>query len=159
MPEDAFIITKTDETGRITYANRLFQEISGYPEKELLDAQHNIVRHPDMPRGFFKLLWDHLKAGHEFNGYLKNLCRDGSFYWVFANVTPSLSLEGELLGYYSVRRKPQAQALNTIQALYRDMLAAETGAGAQTPIEASVKVLDAKLAEHGVDYDQFVLTV
>lgn len=88
MREDDFIVSKTDLQGIITYGNRIFIEFSGYTEAELLGSQHNIIRHPDMPRGVFKFLWDTLHAEKECCAYVKNMAKDGSFYWVFANVTP-----------------------------------------------------------------------
>ncbi len=80
MREDDFIVSKTDLKGRITYCNRIFIEFSGYSEAELLGAQHNIVRHPDMPRGVFQFLWDTLGQKTECFAYVKNMCRDGAFY-------------------------------------------------------------------------------
>lgn len=159
MPDDAFIVTKTDTKGRITYANRLFLEISGYTETELLGRQHNIVRHPDMPRAIFHQLWETLKSGEEFNGLIKNLCKDGCFYWVMANITPSLSPEGELLGYYSVRRKASIETIETMQNLYADMLAVETKQNTKEAINASTEFLNTWLSSFGMDYDQYVLTL
>ena len=113
LGDNDFIVSKTDTTGKITYANRIFMEIAGYPESELLGVQHNIIRHPDMPRGVFRFMWDTLKKGDEFFGFAKNLCADGGFYWVFANITPDYDKNGKLQGYYSVRRKPPQSALDT----------------------------------------------
>ncbi|MDD4944078.1 MAG: PAS domain-containing protein, partial [Rhodoferax sp.] len=104
MRDDDFIVSKTDLKGRITYCNRIFVEFSGYSEHELLGAQHNIVRHPDMPRGVFKFLWDTLEIRKECFAYVKNMSKDGSFYWVFANITPDFDVHGEPQGYFSVRR-------------------------------------------------------
>ena len=126
MREDDFIVSKTDLKGRITYGNRVFFEFSGWTEKELLGSQHNIIRHPDMPRGVFKLLWDAIRDKRECNAYVKNMAKDGSFYWVFANVTPSLDSAGNIIGYFSVRRKPKAAAVKNVTDLYRTMLAAGT---------------------------------
>jgi PAS domain S-box-containing protein len=159
IPDDACIVTKTDPKGHITYCNQLFVEISGYPENELLGAQHNIVRHPHMPRGVFQLLWDTLKANQEFNGYIKNMTRDGDFYWAFANVTPSRAPDNSLLGYYSVRRRPRQAGVAVIAALYQDMLAAERQAGVKDAIATSTALLNDLLHDKGVDYDEFVLTL
>jgi PAS domain S-box-containing protein len=104
MREGDLIVSKTDIKGRITYGNRTFNEFSGFKENELLGTQHNIIRHPDMPRAVFKLLWDRIQAGQEVFAFVKNICKDGSFYWVLANVTPSYDAQGTLLGYFSVRR-------------------------------------------------------
>ena len=118
LPEDRILVSKTNQKGIITYCNHSFIEISGYSESELLGQQHNIVRHPDMPRVIFSLLWETLKSNHEFNAYIKNLAKNGDYYWVFANITPSYSPDNELLGYYSVGRKPEPDKLNYIQNLY-----------------------------------------
>lgn len=159
MREDDFIVSKTDLKGRITYGNRIFIEFSGYAEKDLLGAQHNIIRHPDMPRAVFKLLWDSIQSKKECNAYVKNMAKDGSFYWVFANVTPNLDSTGNITGYLSVRRKPKASAVKTATDLYRAMLEAEKRAGARDAIAASSKILTDLLAEKGVNYDELVLAI
>lgn len=84
MREGDFIVSKTDLKGRITYGNEIFIKMSGYSEHELLNAPHNILRHKDMPAVVFKLLWDRLKAKTAINAYVKNRCKNGDFYWVFA---------------------------------------------------------------------------
>jgi len=159
MREDDFIVSKTDLKGRITYGNRIFIEFSGYTENELLGAQHNIIRHPDMPRAVFKLLWDRLEQKQEVFAYVKNMARDGSFYWVFANVTPCFDRDGKVIGYYSVRRRPSPEAVTTVSQLYRAMLEAEKKAGVRDAIAASTKLLTDLLAEKGVDYDEFILAI
>jgi len=159
MREDDFIVSKTDLKGRITYGNRVFIEFSGYDERELLGAQHNIIRHPDMPRAVFKLLWDAIQDKRECNAYVKNMAKDGSFYWVFANVTPSFDRDGNVVGYFSVRRKPGASGLKTAGDLYHAMLEAEQRAGARDAIAASTKILTDLLAEKGMSYDELVLAI
>ncbi|WP_298620564.1 PAS domain-containing protein [uncultured Zoogloea sp.] len=157
LGDDDFIVTKTDAKGRILYANRIFIALSGYTEAELLGSQHNIIRHPDMPRAVFKLLWDHIAAGQEFIGYVKNMARDGSFYWVLATVTPDRDGERGIVGYTSVRRKPQREAVAAASALYREMATAEAAAGAARAIEAGTAVLMKAL--NGRGYEQFVLAL
>jgi PAS domain S-box-containing protein len=159
MREGDYIVSKTDLKGRITYGNRIFIEFSGYTEQELLGTQHNIIRHPDMPRAVFKLLWDTIAAGNECNAYVKNLAKDGSFYWVFANVTPDRDASGNIVGYYSVRRKPKDSGVKTATEVYRAMLEAETQAGAKDAMAASTKLLLDLLAEKGMSYDELVLAV
>lgn len=159
LDEHDFIVSKTDISGRITYCNRIFMDISGYAEKELLGKQHNIIRHPDMPRAVFQLLWDTLKEGREFFGYVKNLCKDGSFYWVFANLTPTLEPSGRLVGYSSVRRRPKTESVRLIGSIYREMLAEEQRGGVKQGIQASSQLLQAKLADYGTDYEHFVLEI
>lgn len=159
MREGDFIVSKTDLKGRITYGNRIFIEFSGYSEEELLGAQHNIIRHPDMPRAVFKLLWDTISAGKECFAYVKNMSKDGSFYWVFTNVTPSYDQQGNMIGYYSVRRKPKASGVAVASAVYKAMLEAEQKAGPRDAIEASTKILVDILTEKGLSYEELVLAI
>ena len=159
LEADDFIVSKTDTKGRITYCNRIFMKIAGYSEAQLLGKQHNIIRHPDMPRSVFQMLWDTIESGREFFGYVKNLRRDGGFYWVFANITPSYDSGGNLLGYYSVRRKPRGQALKLIAPIYTEMLAVEQKAGAKGAIKASGQLLQQKLDATRKSYEHFVLEI
>ncbi len=156
MRENDFIVSKTDLKGRITYGNEIFIEFSGYSEAELLGAQHNIIRHPDMPRGVFKFLWDNIAAGNEVFAYVKNMSRDGSFYWVFANVTPDYDAAGNIIGYLSVRRAPKRSALPVIEGLYKAMLEAEVKAGAKDACDASLALLVGVLNEKGMSYEELI---
>lgn len=159
MRENDFIVSKTDLKGRITYGNRIFIEFSGYTEEELIGTQHNIIRHPDMPRAVFKLLWDTISSGKECFAYVKNLAKDGSFYWVFANVTPSYDDNGNIIGYLSVRRKPKASGVKVMTEVYKAMLEAEEKAGAKNAMDASTKLLVDILNEKGMSYEELVLAI
>lgn len=160
LGDEDFIVSKTDSSGRITYANRIFMEIAGYPEHELLGVQHNIIRHPDMPRGVFRFMWDTLKAGDEFFGFAKNLCADGSFYWVFANITPDYDKDGKLQGYYSVRRKPPQSALDVLVPIYKEMLAIESRCSAKEAPDQSLAYLIDTVAQVGAkNYNSLVLNL
>ncbi len=157
MRDDDFIVSKTDPKGRITYGNKIFIEFSGYEERDLIGKQHNVVRHPDMPRAVFHLLWSHIQSRQEIFAYVKNLCKDGSFYWVLANVTPSVDPQGNVVGFYSVRRKPNRKAVAYVTDLYRKMLEVERQAGTKDAISASTAHLETLLKEKGVTYEQFAL--
>jgi len=159
MREGDFIVSKTDLKGRITYCNRIFIEFSGFTETELLGEQHNIVRHPDMPRGVFKFLWDTLEQKKECFAYVKNMCKDGAFYWVFANVTPDLDAQGRVVGYFSVRRKASPEAIGVVSALYKTMLDEERRAGSKDACDASLAVLGQVLKQKGVSYEQLILSL
>jgi len=160
MKPDELIVSKTDTKGRLTYCNRFFIEFSGYTEPELLGQQHNIVRHPDMPRSVFHLLWSTIKSGNEFFGYVKNMSKDGSFYWVLANVTPSYAKNGsDIIGFFSVRRAPDPISLGKIGSIYKDMLIAEQRAGSCDAIIAGSKVLTDIINMTGKDYREFILTL
>ena len=115
--EEDFIVSKTDLKGRITYYNQPFLKIVGATQEQLLHKPHNIIRHPDMPRIVFKLLWERIKAKQEIFAFVKNKSFDGGFYWVFANITASLDANGEIIGYYSVRRKPNPQGVKFIEGV------------------------------------------
>lgn len=159
MREGDFIVSKTDTRGIITYGNPIFIEFSGYSEKELLGVQHNIIRHPDMPRAAFKLAWDTIQSGKEFFGYVKNMSKDGGFYWVFTHITPDFGPGGKIVGYYSVRRCPKRSAIEKVEPVYRQMLAAEKAAGAKGAIEAGTKVLVDLLTSTGMSYEQLVFSL
>lgn len=159
MREDDFIVSKTDLKGRITYGNEIFIEFSGYTEQELLGSQHNVIRHPDMPRAAFKLAWDTIQAGREFFAYVKNMSKDGGFYWVFTHITPDFGPKGEIVGYYSVRRCPRRDALAKIEPVYRQMLEAERAAGARDAISAGTKVLVDLLQQSRMSYEQLVFAL
>ena len=159
MREDDFIVSMTDLKGIITYCNRIFIEFSGYSESELLGTQHNIIRHPDMPRAVFKLLWDKIQNREECFAYVKNMSKDGGFYWVFTNVTPTFDPAGNVTGYFSVRRKPKQSGVQTASAVYAAMLEAEKKAGPANAIAAATKILVDILNEKGLSYDELVLTI
>lgn len=145
MREDDFIVSKTDTKGKITYGNEIFIKMSGYEETELLNAPHNILRHQDMPAIVFTLLWERIQKGEFINAYVKNRCKNGDFYWVFANVTPSYNTSNQIIGHYSVRRKPSDKAIQIIEPLYKQLLKIEKEQGK----EASRKLLEQTLKETG----------
>ncbi|WP_086303887.1 PAS domain-containing protein [Campylobacter devanensis] len=150
--DEAFITTKTDLKGYITYANSYFLNIVNAKNSDLIGKNHNIVRHPDMPRYVFKLLWDRIKNKQEVFAFVKNITFDGGYYWVFANVTSSLDESGNIIGYYSVRRKANPQAVEKIIPIYQKMLELERSSGMQ----ASQKYIADLLATHNTTYDRFV---
>ena len=153
--KSTLLVSKTDLKGKITYANRAFLEIVGLNEDEIIGKPHNIIRHPDMPKIIFKLLWSYLQDKKEIHAYVKNLCADGSFYWVMANVTPSFNTNGDVVGYHSSRRVPTKEALEIIKPLYQQLLSAERNGG----ISASEKIINQLLKDKGVSYDEFILSI
>jgi len=155
MKDEDFIISKTDTKGKLTYCNEIFMDMAVMSEEELLGKPHSIVRHPDMPKAIFKLLWERVQNGKEIFAYVKNLSNDGGFYWVSANVTPSYDVNKNIIGYYSVRRKPSRVALDVIIPLYDQMLRIEKSSG----MEASMEHLTNTLKEKGVSYDEFIAKI
>jgi len=155
LSADEFIVSKTDMKGKILYGNKIFIKISGYEEHELLGKPHSILRHPDMPKVVFKLLWDRIQAKKEIFAYVKNICKDGSYYWVHANVTVTLDANDNVIDYHSVRRKPSSKAMEVIPGLYTQLLAEEKSAG----MEASMRMLEKILDEKGMSYDDFIFNL
>ncbi len=155
LDSNDFLVSKTDLKGRITYCNQSFMKTAGYTEAELLGKPHNIVRHPDMPRIIFKLLWDRIQSNQEIFAYVKNKTKNGGFYWVYANVTASVNDSGDTIGYYSVRRKVNENALPLVENLYGKLLKEEIRGG----MDASYKYLSNMLKEKGVSYDEFVTSL
>ncbi len=124
FPDGRLIVSRTDTKGVLTHYNQSFIDMSGYSNKELMGQNHYILRHPDMPRAAFKDLWDTVQQGNKWHGYVKNLRKDGSYYWVYAVVIPNIR-KGKIVGYTSVRRKPSRKKINEIIPLYAQMLAEE----------------------------------
>lgn len=155
--EEEIIVSKTDLHGIITYANDVFLRVSGYSEDEILGAPHSILRHPEMPRCVFKLLWDTIAQQKEIFAYVLNLAKNGDEYWVFAHVTPSYDLAGRHVGYHSNRRVPYHDALAKVKPLYAALLAEEKRHPDKArSIEASFAMVAATLQQSEIDYGKFV---
>ena len=116
-PDGKLIVSTTDINGIITHVNKSFVEMSGYAEEELINAPHSILRHPDMPPAAFKDLWDTIQKGNKWQGFVKNLRKDGGYYWVKATVIPNVR-NGKVTGYTSVRRKPSRTKVEECIKLY-----------------------------------------
>jgi len=124
------LVSTTDTRGIITYANSVFCEVAGYANDELVGKNHNIVRHPDMPKAAFKDMWVHLEAGRPWQGIVKNLCKDGRYYWVDAFVTPIYD-GTKLTGYQSVRVKPKAEQVKRAIDFYEAVNTGKAGRKAE----------------------------
>ena len=127
FPEGRLIVSRTDLEGILTHANDAFVELSGYTRDELIGQPQYILRHPDMPKIAFKGLWDDMAARKKWHGYVKNLRKDGAYYWVYATAVPNIR-NGEVVGYTSVRRKPSRTRINELIPVYAQWLADEKAA-------------------------------
>lgn len=130
FPDGRLITSRTDLNGIITHANDAFVMMSGWSREELMGSAHSILRHPDMPAIAFKGLWDTLAKGEKWHGYVKNLRKDGGFYWVYATAIPNIR-HGVVEGYTSVRRKPARSQVEACTKLYAELLEQERQAKAQ----------------------------
>ena len=145
------VVSKADAEGNITYGNPIFMKLSKYSQGELLDQPHAILRHPDMPKIVFKFLWDNIQAGKDVKAFVKNLAKDGGYYWVLAHVKAATNPDGSFRNYTSTRRGMSPAAREVIEPLYKKLLEAEQEGG----MEASQKVLEAFLSENGASLDTF----
>src|SRR5690606_29380303 len=122
FPRGGTLVSVTDSKGRILYCNEMFVEVSGFTTEELLGQPHNLIRHPDVPEEAFRDLWETIKSGRPWSAVLKNRRKDGSHYWVVANVTP-LSDDGEPTGYMSVRTEATREQIEEAEYLFEHMRA------------------------------------
>ncbi len=142
--------SRTDKRGVIQSGNDTFQRVSEFDWEDLLGAPHKVVRHADMPKAVFQLIWDTLKSGQPVGAYIKNQRKTGSGYWVFAYITP---IEG---GYLSVRYKPSTEKLEKIEAIYAELVEYESEADV-TPEMSKIR-LEERIQDIGyADYEQFSL--
>lgn len=155
LGSDDFIVSKTDTKGKITYCNQIFMNLAEYSEEELLGKPHSIIRHEKMPKAVFKLLWQRIQNKEEIFAFVVNKTKSGNYYWVFANVTASVDERGNIIGYYSVRRQANPDAIKVIEGVYKKMLEVEQKSG----VEASTKVLMNLLKEKGVSYDELIISL
>ena len=155
LNENDFIVSKTNTKGIITYCNQIFMEMAGYDEDELIGKNHNLIRHPDMPKVAFKLAWDLIQSGKEFFGFVKNLQKDGGYYWVFTNITPDYDKNGTIVGYTSVRRKPSQKGIEAIIPIYKQLVSLEQSGG----INSSLEFLTNFLNENNTSYDELVTSL
>ena len=123
--KQGLIVSSTDLKGIITYANRKFCNIAGYTKEELIGKNHNIVRHPDMPKAAFQEVWETISEGKDWTGIVKNLRKDGRYYWVYSHISPVFS-DGVITGYTAARRPASASEISEIIPVYRDLIEKES---------------------------------
>ena len=126
---EGVLVSQTDTEGIITYANKRFRDVSGYSYDELIGKPHSIIRHPDMPRATFAKMWDTIGSGQVFNGTIKNMRKDGRYYWVDLEILPIKNDEGKITGYISVAREASRKDIEENEELYQRMKEAESEGG------------------------------
>jgi PAS domain S-box-containing protein len=144
-----YIISQTDAKGKITYCNDYFIEVSGYSEDELIGKSHNVVRHPDMPKVVFKLLWESISQGKNINAVVKNMAKDGRYYWIFTEFEARTDESDRIIGYRADRKSISPHVLEIIAELYAELLEIEKKEG----MDASEKYLEAFLKDKGEDME------
>jgi len=159
--EDEIIVSKTDLKGRLVYANRVFLDIADLSLKQTIGEPHSLIRHPQMPRSVFKLLWERIQSGRELFAYVVNRAVNGDHYWVLAHVTPSYAADGQISGYHSNRRVAKRSAVETVIApLYAELRGIEENhANRKEGMNAAYAALNEKLTAKGTDYDRFIFSL
>ena len=148
-----YIVSKTDAKGVITYANDYFVEISEYSESELLGKPHNIIRHPDMPKVVFKMMWDRIKKGQNIMALVKNLAKSGDHYWVVTEFEAKMDpITNEPVSYTAFRKAAPQKAIDAIEPVYKRLLEIEKDGG----MKASEMYLRGFLDDKGMTYDEFI---
>ncbi len=147
------VLSKTDKRGMIEYANETFVEVSGYEDYELISQPHNVIRHPDMPRVIFKILWENLKKGNNFHAVVKNLAKSGRYYWMVTDFELVFDDNNEITNYIAKRKAMPEEALRKhIEPLYKKLLHIEQVSG----IDASEKYLIGFLEERRMSYEEWI---
>lgn len=155
--EHEIIVSKTDLKGRITYANDIFCRVAELTTKDVIGMQHNIIRHPDMPRAIFHELWKSVQGGKEIFAYVKNMTFTGKYYWVIAHVTPSFGHNGEIVGYHSNRRKPEAEKVQIIDEFYKKLSVIEKNSpNKKLGMQESLDYMHQHISNKGLNYDEFI---
>ena len=150
------VISETDVYGRITNVNDVFCNVCGYSPDEMIGQPHSIIRHPDMPKLVFKLLWDNLKVGNNFIGVIKNLAKSGEYYWVITDFEMRRDATGNITHYIARRKSvPKAVIENYVAPLYDTLLKLEKVGG----MELSSRFFKNYLAKQGKDYIDFIIDV
>ena len=152
IPDEAVLISVTDPKGIITEVNDIFCEIAGYSEEELVGASHNVIRHPDMPKIMFKIVWEHIKDRENVMALVKNLAKDGRYYWILTDFVTKVDVSREVVNYTAYRRPICKDVQNAITPLYKALSAIEDIAG----MDASEKFLNEYLENKGLTYDDMV---
>ena len=150
LDQKRYIVSETDEKGRITFCNDYFVEICGYSKEELLGQPHSMIRHPDMPKVVFKLLWQTISQGKNINAVVKNLAKDGRYYWIFTEFESRKDADtGKIIGYTASRKSISKHVIAVISDLYAKLLEIQKSAG----IEESEKYLISFLKSKGEDIE------
>jgi PAS domain S-box-containing protein len=146
------IISRTDLEGNIIYHNPTFAKINGFKGASVIHKSHNIVRHPDMPKAIFKIIWSIIQQGLPIQAILKNRTNDGHYYWTLVNWKIQRNRDHETISYVAYGRQAPSHAIKAIEPIYKMMLEIEKKHG----VNASLEYLHAFLDEEGVTYREYM---
>ena len=153
LSDNKHIVSRTDALGIIEYGNDYFREISGYNEAELIGRSHNIIRHPDMPKVVFKLMWEKINRGEDNRAIVKNLAKDGRYYWVVTEFKPIRDPRtNNIVSHTALRRSVPQRAINSITPIYQKLLQIEK----EHDMKASEKYLVDFLEKNNTTFDEYI---
>ncbi len=152
LKPNRFIMSVTDLKGNILRVNDYFVEISGYKESELIGSPHNIIRHPDMPKAIFYIMWESIKKGENITAVVKNLTKEGKFYWVVTDFEIRKDSNNKIDRYMAFRYAPSRKVIYTIEKLYKNLLEIEKSEG----MNSSVNYLKNLLKKDGLTYNEYI---
>jgi len=146
------IVSKTDKNGKILYVNDYFCKVAGYEANEVIGASHNILRHPDMPKAVFYLMWRTIQSGGNITAVIKNISKSGKYYWVTTDFENHRDMRGEIDSYIAFRRPASRKVVDAVEELYSSLLDIEKRHG----MEASLVYLQGYLDERHTNYNEFI---
>jgi PAS domain S-box-containing protein len=150
LENNRYLVSETDAKGVITYCNDYFTQVAGYTREELIGKQHNIIRHPDMPQTIFRLLWQRIQSGKNINALVKNLSKDGRYYWIFTEFKTRVDLDtNTIIGYTAHRKTISSDIVEVVSSLYAKLLEIEQ----EENMDAAEDYLNAYLKEKGKEID------
>ncbi|MCK4440691.1 MAG: PAS domain-containing protein [Sulfurovaceae bacterium] len=149
------LVSKTDNKGRILYVNDYFCEISGYEPDEVVGLPHNLLRHPDMPRAIFYLMWSNIQSGKNITAVIKNLAKSGKYYWITTDFENYRNSKGDIVSYIAFRRPASRKAIEAVEGLYCSLLDIEKRHG----MEASLVYLQGYLDERHTNYNDLMYKI
>jgi len=152
IPDDQVLISVTNPKGIITEANDIFVQVAGYSKEELVGSSHNVIRHPDMPKTMFKIVWDHIKDKENVMAVVKNLAKDGKYYWVVTDFVTKVDADRNIINYTAYRRPVHDKVKEAVIPLYKALCAIEEVAG----MDAAEKFLNNYFEERNTNYDEMV---
>jgi len=152
ISSEMMLVSKTDARGIISFGNDNFVKISGYEESELIGQPHNILRHPDMPKAIFYLMWQSIKKGNNIMAVVKNLSKSGDYYWVTTDFEIRKNRDGKVVSYIAFRQAPPRHVIDEMESLYTIMLDIENKMG----MDESLLYLEGYLDERGMSYDEYI---
>ena len=152
LSSEQMLVSKTDAHGNIVYSNECFVDVSGYSKEELIGTPHNILRHPDMPKAIFYLMWREIRRGNNIIAVVKNLSKSGDHYWVTTDFEIKKTREGKIRNYMAFRQSAPRNVIKVIEPLYKKMLEIEATDG----MDGSVEYLEKFLKKKRMSYNEFI---